>query len=138
MVTKSKAFPSKWLKPDELKGKPYVLTIDRVGQESMKFNGKSQEKTVVYFKGTNKGLILNLTNFESIEKITGQGDTDDWPGHAIEVYPTTVEMKGVETDCIRVRAPAQGDILAAAAKPPDLPPAPQAPPLGDLNDDIPF
>jgi hypothetical protein len=46
-------------------------------------------------------------------------------------------VRGEETACIRVRAPAQGDILAAAAKPPDLPPAPE-PPKSDLNDDIPF
>jgi hypothetical protein len=71
MVTKLEAFPSRWLKPGDLKGSAYVLKIDRVEQETTKFNGKSQEKTVVYFKGTNKGLILNLTNFEAIEKVTG-------------------------------------------------------------------
>jgi hypothetical protein len=138
MVTKSEAFPSRWLKPGDLKGNAYVLKIKGVEQETVKFNGKGQEKNILYFTGTNKGLILNLTNFEQIEKITGQTDTDNWPGHAIEVYPTTTEVRGEETECIRIRAPAQGDILTATAKPPDLPPAPEPPPKGDLNDAIPF
>jgi hypothetical protein len=82
MVTRSEAFPSRWLKPGDLKGNVYVLKIDRVEQETLKFNGRGQEKNILYFKGTNKGLILNLTNFELIEKITGQGDTKNWQGHA--------------------------------------------------------
>jgi hypothetical protein len=138
MVTRSEAFPSRWLKPPDLKGRPCVLKIKSIEQETMKFKSKSEQKTIVYFEGTGKGLILNMTCFEQIEKITGHADTDDWPGHSIELYPTTVEVKGVDTDCIRVRAPSQGDILAAVAKAADLPPAPVALPKGDLNDEIPF
>lgn len=133
MVTRSQAFPTKWLKPADLNGKPCDLEIERAAQETLKFNGKEQIKTALYFVGTGKSLPLNLTNFEKCEEITGQPDSDNWAGHMIEVFPSTVDVHGETRDCIRIRAPAQLDMLAAA-KAPKLPPAPK----GDIDDDIPF
>jgi hypothetical protein len=137
MVTKSEAFPTKWLKPADLKGQPCVLEIERAVQETVKFNDKDQKKTVLYFAGTGKNLPVNATNWDVIEEITGEPDSDNWAGHVIELFPTTTEVRGETVDCIRIRAPEQGDMLAAA-KSPKLPPAPEAPPKGDMDDNIPF
>jgi hypothetical protein len=136
MVTRSQAFPTKWLKPGDLNGQSIALKIERAAMETVKFNGKEQEKLVLYFFGTGKSLLMNATNFDSIEKITGQSDSDNWRDHTIEVYPTTVEVRGDTVDCIRVRAPAQKDLLAATT--PNLPPAPPPAPVGDMDDEIPF
>jgi hypothetical protein len=133
MVTKSEAFPSRWLKAPDLKGQPCVLKIERAMQEIVKFNGKEQEKTVLYFAGTGKALPVNATNWDAIEAVTGEPNSNDWAGHVIEVFPTTTEVRGETFNCIRVRAPAQSDILAAA-KSPKLRPAPKS----DMDDDIPF
>jgi len=137
MATKSEAFPSRFLKPVDLNGQPCILEMKEVKREPVKFNGKEETKHVLYFAGTGKALILNATNWDSIVDITGEDDSDNWAPHIIEVYPTTTDVRGIETDCIRVRAPQQGDMLAAA-KSPKLPPAPAEAKRGPLDDDIPY
>jgi hypothetical protein len=139
MVTRSEVFPTRWLKPADLKGEPCVLEIKRSKLEQVKFNGKAETKLILAFAGTDKALIVNATNFDSLVEITGQSDSDNWPGHAIEAYPSTVPIHGEEHACIRLRPPEQADMLAAA-KAPKLPPAPKAPPksASDMDDDIPF
>jgi hypothetical protein len=137
MVTRSEVFPSRWLKPADLKGQPCVLEIERAALEAVKFNGKEQTKLALHFAGTSKSLTVNATNFDALVEITGQSDSDNWAGHRIEVYPTTTEVRGETFACLRIRAPEQGDMLAAA-KAPKLPPAPKAPPKSDMDDQIPF
>jgi len=136
-MIKSEAFPSKWLKAADLKGRPCVLEIKSAVQETVKFKSKEQRKTVLYFEGTGKGLDLNVTNWDAVVEITGQSDSDDWAGHVIEIFPTTTEVDDKTVDCIRIRAPEQADMLAAA-KAPNLPSAPEEPPKGDMDDNIPF
>jgi hypothetical protein len=136
-MIRSEAFPSRWLKAPDLKGQPCVLEIVRTEQETVKFDGREQKKTVLYFKGTGKALQVNMTIWDAIEAITGKADSKDWPGTVIEVFPTTTEVKGDTVDCVRVRAPAQGDLLAAAK--PKLPPAPTSSNGGgNMDDEIPF
>jgi hypothetical protein len=137
MATKSEVFPTKWLKATDLKGQPVVLEIERAVLETTKFNGKEQTKLVLYFAGTGKGLGVNATIFDQLVEITGESDSDNWPGHVIEAFPTVVEVRGETFDCVRLRAPQQADMLAAA-KAPKLPPAPAPVPKGDMDDEIPF
>ena len=46
-----------------------------------------------------------MTNWDAVAAIAGD-DTDDWPGHRVELYPTTTTLKGKPVDCIRIRAAA--------------------------------
>ena len=62
-------------------------------------------KPVLYFKGKEKGLVLNKTNSRTITKIIGTEETEDWTGREIVLYPTETEFAGEMVDCIRVRAP---------------------------------
>jgi hypothetical protein len=101
------AFPSRFIKTEDLKGRPRVLEIERVIFELLKGNDGDKEKPVAYFKGHKKALVLNVTNFGSIKEITGEPDSDDWIGSKIELYPDQTFMAGKKTDCIRVRAPGQ-------------------------------
>jgi len=127
-MKKSDFWKSKYIKPDDLNGKPVTLTIKSVKREALKTNGREDAKPVMYFAEAQKGLILNMTNFDSAVDLTGEGDTEKWPGHRIELYPSTVEVSGEVKPCIRIREPSQGDLL-------DKPPPGVA---GDLNDPIPF
>jgi hypothetical protein len=136
MVTKSEAFPSRRLRPPDLKGQPCTLEIKNAVQEVVKFNGKEETKTVLHFVGTGKELPLNATNFDSCVEITGEPDSDGWAGHTIEVFPTTTDLRGETVAAIRIRKPEQGDMLAAKA--PKLPPAPVPTPKSDMDDEIPF
>ena len=68
---------------------------------------------VLSFKGAKKALPLNMTNWDSVAEITGEGDTARWPGHALELYPTTTTMQGKTVPCIRIRAHAQRELPKA-------------------------
>jgi hypothetical protein len=113
MAKRDEVFPSKYLKAADLNGKPITVTIQSATLETLKtLEGKEQPKTVLGFKGARK--------------------TDRWPGHAIEIYPTTTTMQGKPVDCIRIRPPAQREL------PKVKPRAPKPPDADDMDDDIPF
>ena len=124
-------FPSKYTKASDLNGKPIVVEIERAPLEVLKNpEGKEQQKTVLYFKGAKKALPLNAVNWDSVAAICGD-DTDDWPGHKIELYPTKTQMGGRVVDCIRIRPPAQRELKVAPAKAAEPEP-------DDMDDAIPF
>jgi hypothetical protein len=107
MPTKSELFPSKYLKAEDLKGNPVVLTIKGSDMETLKDpkTGRDQEKLVLSFDRTKKLLPLNMTNFDAVVEVTREENSDRWIGHRIEVYPTTTRL-GVKTvACIRIRKP---------------------------------
>ena len=134
MAKRDDVFPSKYLKAGDLNGKPFTATIVSAPIETLKTpDGKEDPKTVLYFRGAKKTLPLNRTNWDSVADICG-GDTDDWPGHKVELYPTTTEMKGKVVDCIRIRAPEQGELKAAATKKR----SPTKAAGDDMDDAIPF
>ena len=133
MAKRDEVFPSKYLKASDLNGKPVTVTIESATLETLKtLEGKEQTKTVLYFKGAKKALPLNATNWDAVAAATGEDDTDRWPGHAIEIYPTTTTMQGKTVDCIRIRPPAQRELPKAK------PPAPKPPVADDMDDEIPF
>ena len=132
MARKDDVFPSKFLKAGDL-NKPIQVMIERAPLETLKSTeGKEQVKTVLYFRGAKKALPLNLTNWESCAEICGADDSDDWPGHQIELYPTKTQMGGKTVDCIRIRPPAQREL------PKQKPPVGEPPPTDDMNDVIPW
>ncbi len=101
-MKKSDVFPSKYFKVADLNGGDLEATISSVEWEQV----GDDEKAVAYFKGNKaKPLPLNKTNFESIEAITGDDETDNWTGSKIVLYPTTIRFNGVLTPCVRIKAP---------------------------------
>lgn len=129
---KDEVFPSKYLKASDLVGKPITVTIERAPLETLKNpEGREQAKTVLYFSGARKALPLNLTNWDACAEICG-ADTDDWPGHQIELYPTKTQMGGKMVDCVRIRPPAQRSLQMSK------PPAAGAQMADDIDDEIPF
>ena len=127
-MTRDEVFPSKFLRADDLKGKPHIVTIERASYETL----KESQKIVLYFKNAGKSLPLNATNFDAVCDATGCPDTDDWPGQRIELYPTKTSMGGKVVDCIRIRPASASRPLAATVSPP--PP----PPPDEMSDEIPF
>ena len=70
----SDAFPSNYLKAADLQSKDVRVTIDKVMMEEI---ASGEHKPVVYFRGHDKGLVLNKTNGNNIA--TGFGDeTENW------------------------------------------------------------
>ena len=97
------AYPSNYLGADDFV-QPQTLTIERCEMRNVGLD-KIEEKPVVFFRGSDKPLILNVTNFKTIVSICGD-ETDDWPGGVVEIFSAKTMYMGEETDCVRLRAPA--------------------------------
>jgi len=130
------AFPSDYLKAADLQGRPFRLTIksiiiDKIGDD---------QKPVVYFNETEKGLVLNKTNANNISIIYSD-ETDMWIGKQIELYPATTDFQGRTVDCVRVRAPQVQQTSAPTPTQQHLGGGGEAypgPGPDDLDDSIPF
>lgn len=125
----SEAFPSKYLKADDLQGRDVAVTISDVKLEEFDGTNGKETKMLLYFKGKEKKFVCNKTNAKTLSKLFGSDETDDWLGKSITIGPREVEGPNGMTWGIRVslKAPAQS---AAPARP-----APAAP---DQADDAPF
>jgi hypothetical protein len=97
----SSAFPSKFLKAEDLQKREVKVVIDRIILEDL----GDEEKPIAYFQGKQKGLVLNKTNASKIAAALGD-DTDEWEGKEIILYPDVASYQGRMVDCIRVRVPA--------------------------------
>jgi len=101
----SNAFPSEYLRAIDLNGRNVMVVIDRA--EMAELSG-GDHKPVLYFKGKEKGLILNKTNANNIAAVYGD-DTDDWEGKELILFSAMVDMQGKTVPAIRVRAPMPKD-----------------------------
>ena len=109
----NEAFPSKYLKGDELRGKPDMrLTIHFMNQEPV---GDNQElKWILHFREMERGLVLNKTNWYDIEE--AYGDSDDWPDKPIKLYfDPNVMFGGKKRGGLRVRLPTPAQVAALSA-----------------------
>ena len=142
----SVAFPSKYLKAADLQGQRVRVRVSHIDMEAMQAG--EDDKPVVYFVGKVKGLVLNRTNADAIAIVHGD-ETDNWHGHEIELFETTVSYQGRSMPGIRVhvpRAPQQraAPIAPVQVAPPSrlngMPPGqPAAVPVGTvIDDEIPF
>ena len=136
-MKKAEAFPSRFFKADDVRDHP-VLVIAGVEYETLKNReGKDEQKPIVSFRKTKKLLVCNVTNFDAIVDITGEADSDDWPGHAVRLYDSEVQVGKEMKDCVRVRKPPQGELkVAAKTKKPPAKDGGAAKP--DMNDEIPY
>jgi hypothetical protein len=130
------AFPSNYLKASDIRGSEPVVAIDRVAFEPV---GRQREmKAVVYFKGKEKGLVLNKTNATKITQLSGSAITEEWDGFRVKLFATETEFGGETVECIRIKAAPPNGTRQPAPKP-VAPPPPEddhSAPLTD--DDIPF
>ena len=115
MATREDRYRRRFLKCADLKGKPVRLTIAAEYSEKLKdTTGKEEEKSILSFVGTDKELVVNVTNWDSIVEVTSESDSENWAGHKIELYPTTTPMGGKTVDCIRICAPRAAPRIPAA------------------------
>ena len=105
MPTANDFFPSKFLKAEDLDA-DLAVTIKHVLIEKLQ---TGEEKPVVYFNETEKGLIVNKTNFSAIAKLTGKPNSDNWGGEKITLTVMDVEFKGDIVSAIRVKAATASD-----------------------------
>ncbi len=92
--TISQMFPDKWLRAADLRGKSVLVTLKKVTVESV-YNKreKSYEWKTILDSGKSKRLILNKTQCEEMEIITGTEIFKDWKGQSIILSPAIAKNK---------------------------------------------
>ena len=118
----NEAFPSKFIKADDVKSKAIIAVISHVAQEKVGQGQDQKDKLVLHFENE-KSLVLNRTNWTSLEDAFG--DSDDWGGHKVKLYAARTQYQGKMVDAVRVQP--------IAAKP-----APKAEEEAPFNDDLPI
>lgn len=116
------AFPSKYIRAADLGRNRPVVAIDSVTMEEI---GDDEPKPVIHFQGKTKGLVLNKTNANMIQEITGTPETEHWRGKRIVLYASKTDFGGKRVDCIRVDYPPVGAPMSASAPAPAYQPPPQ-------------
>ncbi len=97
------AFPSKYLKASDLMGRRVTVIMTEVRTEEV---GRDKElRPVLFFKGKDKGIVLNKTNAKKISDAFGP-ETDDWFGQSIILFEAMVDYGGDTVPAIRVAIPA--------------------------------
>ena len=91
-------------------------------------------KPVLYFKGKEKGVVLNKTNANVLSDFYGD-DTDDWFDQPIILFSVMTEFQGKSTPGLRVRIPTAKDNKPAKRDPISSGPS-DFPGDNDLNYDI--
>lgn len=100
------AFPSKYIKADDLGATRPIGTIAQVTFEDVGTGAKQERKLVVSFKeDTLKSLVLNLINSDTISEITGTEDYERWPEHRVQLFASRTEFQGKRVPCIRLAPP---------------------------------
>jgi hypothetical protein len=103
----SQAYPSKYLKSDDLGDKTVRVVMDFVEVQDV---GDGEFKPVLYFQGKDRGMVLNLTNANTIAAVYGD-ETADWKGQELVIYVDRNVMFGAKrTGGLRVRPPEPRDV----------------------------
>lgn len=133
----SEEFPSQYLKAADLGGREIRVTMGRVERETI----GTDKKLVLYFKGKEKGLVLNKTNANTIGDGYGD-DTDEWFDQPVVLFSVKTDYQGKVVDAIRCRIPTAKELREAQPRREDpISTSPQRMTGGvsdNLSDEVPF
>jgi hypothetical protein len=133
----SEEFPSKYLKSSDLKGNEVRVTMANVEREEI----GQDKKLVLYFKGKEKGMVLNKTNANTIGDFYGD-DSDDWYDQPLILFAIRTEYQGKPVDGLRCRIPTARDNKPNGRRADPISSGPDVPPTPDhaygRDDDAPF
>lgn len=97
----SDAFPSNFLKAEDLNNKSVVVVISEVEFDKIGKDSTESKKLILSFKGKEKKMVINKTNAKTLEKLYGD-DTDLWIGKPIKIVTREVEFQGDVVWALRV------------------------------------
>lgn len=98
----SEAFPSNYLKSDDLQDRDVTVVIATAEMETL----GNERKLVLTFQGKKKSMICNKTNAGRIAFLYGD-DTDGWIGREIVLTSEFVEFQGKTVKGLRIKPPAK-------------------------------
>lgn len=107
-------FPSRFFRPEDFDGTGKVYTIGNVIMEQV----AAEFKPVMYFRGIEKGLVLNQTNSKILMSLPGFGaESNQWVGKEIVLYSFTAVQNGQPQQRLGVREHKGGSVPVAAPTP---------------------
>lgn len=116
-LKRADVFPSRYLGKDDV-ARPQRLIVADVRIETISGDHGDEEKAVMLFRENMKPMIVNTTNWETMEVAYGP-DTDDWIGQPVEVYVDPgVMFGGKRVGGVRVRVPGGTTIRPPANRTP--------------------
>jgi len=97
-------YPDKWLKASHLQGKTHLVTIAESTVEGLysPTTKRTERKFVLRFHAKRLRMVLNRTQAHALAAITGENDSDHWPGHHVLIGPAKAP-NGADT--IRISRP---------------------------------
>lgn len=121
------AFPSRFFKPQDFDSNGKSFTIGQITLEAL----QARATPVMYFRGVEKGLILNQERNNTLMALPGFGyDSDGWIGKEIVIFCYTGVFNGQPQLRLGVRANIKGS-APAVQKPRELT-------KDEFNDEVPF
>jgi hypothetical protein len=99
-------------KPLTSAGREVRVIMGRVEREKI----GTDTKLILYFKGKEKGLVLNKTNAFAIGDAYGE-DTEDWFEQPLILFSIKTEYQGKVVDGLRCRVPTARDNKPPKADP---------------------
>lgn len=89
---------------EEIPGREITLTIEKIVDEEVVTNGKSENCTVAYFTDkAYKPMILNVTNKKALAKLYKTKESEKLKGKAIIIGIDKVKAFGDIHDALRIR-----------------------------------
>lgn len=140
-----KYFSGSYLKAADLP-RPVTVIIDRVAEEQLGEEGKREQRLVMYFRGKERGLVLNKTNNDMLVALFGSDESDEWRGQSITLWNDPSVTFNGQRGGIRIRsappaqrsAPAPQRPAAVTREETFTPPAATGEEFPPAESDIPF
>ncbi len=107
-------FPKDFLNAEDVLKEPKVLTIRRLGREEV--GPDKKPKLVALFDETDKGMVINQTNADTLNNIFGP-EPQDAIGGRIEVYAGQTMYSGKSVAGLRLRRPSRTHELPLRREP---------------------
>jgi hypothetical protein len=105
-MRKSDACPTKYFRAADLPA-DWELTAEIEMARLETFEGDrgkgDTEKLVVYFRKQKSGLVCGPVLWDQIIEATDEEDSDNWPGHFVQLYRTMTQFGSKTVPCVRVR-----------------------------------
>ncbi len=101
-----KAMNLPFLSGEEIElGKEYQMTIESIGEAEVydQSSKKKEQKIVIYFAGTKKGMILTKIKAKAITFAVGSGIMTNWVGKKIILFSKLEKHFGQEMPVINIK-----------------------------------
>jgi hypothetical protein len=119
-MRKSEACPSKYFRAKDCP-EDWVLNAEIELARMEKFEGgrgkDGGEKMVCYFRRQKSGLVIGPVLWDALIELTGEEDSDNWPGHRVQLYRDVTQFGRETVPCIRVRAAPESSAKKPVKKP---------------------